>query len=218
MARSVAILVAASALYGFAIGSVHSPLFAARNLVKFPLLILVTGLVCSVAYFICARFITSRLSFGQVQRLALGIFRDVSLMLASLAPALFLLAYVVDQPGLDDLGEYPLILGLNVAFVALAGTITVVQRSRVLLSGRGISLPRGLLIIASWLLLSLVVGGQWAWYLRPFCGVSALTQETPFLLGNMPDYRGAANFFEAVYHLFDAPSLPDDWINQRMDL
>ena len=216
MLRSAAILVLASAAYGFAIGSVHSPLFGARNLVKFPLLILVTAAICSVAYFLFARLITARLSFREVQALAVGIFRDVSLMLASVAPALLFLAYTVDQPTLRDLCEYPLFLGLNVAFVALAGTITVIQRSRALISGRGISLPRGLAIIASWLALSLLVGGQWAWYLRPFCGVSALTSETPFLLGNMPDYRGAANFYEAVYHLFDAPPLPDDWTTQRM--
>jgi len=218
MARGVAVLVLASAAYGFAIGSVHSPLFGARNLVKFPLLILVTAAVCAVAYFLVARLITPRLSFGDVQRLVLGIYRDVSLMLASLAPALLFLAYTVDQPTRRDLCEYPMFLGLNVAFVALAGTITVIRRSRALLSGRGISLPRGLSIICLWLLLSLLVGGQWAWFLRPFCGVSALTSKTPFLLGNMPDYRGAANFYEAVYHLFDPPPLPEEWTSQRMDL
>lgn len=218
MARGLAVLVLASAAYGFAIGSVHSPLFGARNLVKFPLLILVTAAVCSAAYFLCARLITSRLSFRQVQRLVLGIYRDVSLMLASVAPALLFLAHTVDQPGARDLCEYPLFLGLNVMFVALAGTIIVVQRARALLSGRGISVPRGLAIIGAWLLLSLLVGGQWAWYLRPFCGVSALTEETPFVLGNMPDYRGAANFYEAVYHLFDPPPLPDDWTSQKMAL
>jgi hypothetical protein len=218
MARGAAILVLASAIYGFAVGSVHSPLFGARNMVKFPLLILVTGLVCSVAYFLFARLFTSRLSFKQVQAMALGIYRDVSLMLASVAPVLLFLAHTVEQPTRESLCEYPLFLGLNVAFVALAGTIVVVRRSRALLSGRGISLFRALSIIAVWLVLSLLVGGQWAWYLRPFCGVSALTSDTPFLLGNMPDYRGAANFYEAVYHLFDPPPLPDDWTSQSMGL
>ncbi|MBW2277207.1 MAG: hypothetical protein JRF63_06925 [Deltaproteobacteria bacterium] len=218
MVRSAAIMVLAAAAYGFAIGSVHSPMFGARNLVKFPLLIVVTAAVCSVAYFLLARLVTSRLSFREVQELAVGIYRDVSLMLASVAPALLFLAYTIDQPTLRELREYPLFLGLNVSFVALAGTITVVQRARALLSGRGISLPRGVAIIVSWLVLSLLVGGQWAWYLRPFCGVSALTEETPFLLGNLPDYRGAANFYEAVFHLFDAPTLPDDWTTQSMNL
>jgi len=218
MVRGVVVLVLASSFYGFAIGSVHSPLFGARNLVKFPLLILVTAAICSVAYFLIARMLTPRLGFPEVQALAVGIYRDISLMLASVAPALLFLAYTIDQPTLRELREYPLFLGLNVAFVALAGTITVIQRSRALISGRGISLPRGLLIITSWLALSLLVGGQWAWFLRPFCGVSALTEETPFLLGSMPDYRGAANFYEAVWHLFDAPPLPDDWTSQSMML
>ncbi len=61
----------------------------------------------------------------------------------------------------------------------------------------------------SWLLLSLLVGGQWAWYLRPFFGVASISAEvTPFCLGTLPDYRGATSFFEAVLHLVDPPPLP----------
>ena len=69
-------LVIASAIYGFAIGSVHSRTFAIYNLVKFPLLILITAAVCSVSYYAAIRFVTRRLSFGEVQGLAVGTFQE----------------------------------------------------------------------------------------------------------------------------------------------
>jgi hypothetical protein len=47
------------------------------------------------------------------------------------------------------------------------------------------------------------VGSQWSWYLRPFCGVA--TVNAPFMLGAEPDFRGATNFYQAVYQIFAAP-------------
>ena len=61
MMRGIALLIVSSAAYGFAIGSVHSSTYAVHNLIKFPLLLTVTALVCAPAYFISARFFTSRL-------------------------------------------------------------------------------------------------------------------------------------------------------------
>ena len=54
MRRDVATLLLASALYGFSIGCVHSIRFGLHNLVKFPLLFLITGAACAVAYFLFA--------------------------------------------------------------------------------------------------------------------------------------------------------------------
>ena len=41
------------------------------------------------------------------------------------------------------------------------------------------------------------VGGQCAWFLRPWYGWSFETY--PFMLGSSPGYMGAASFFEEVY-------------------
>ena len=61
------------------------------------------------------------------------------------------------------------------------------------------SLPRRLTLVAGWLALSLLVGGQAAWTLRPFFGVRSIPgAETRFFLGSSPDYRGSTNFYEAV--------------------
>ena len=66
-----------------------------------------------------------------------------------------------------------------------------------------------------WVLLSLLAGGQAAWYLRPFFGVASIDgRATRFCLGTTPDYRGATNFYEAVYHLLRPPPLPEDWLRR----
>ena len=57
MRRDIATLVLASALYGFSIGSVHSARFGLHDVIKFPLLFLVTGAACAVAYFLFARLV-----------------------------------------------------------------------------------------------------------------------------------------------------------------
>ena len=61
--RSLLTLVGAAATYGFAIGSSNSWLYAARNLWKFPLLILTTAVVCAACYFVVARFLGVAMTF-----------------------------------------------------------------------------------------------------------------------------------------------------------
>ena len=69
-------------------------------------------------------------------------------------------------------------------------------------------LSRRLTLVAGWLALSLLVGGQAAWTLRPFFGVRSIPgAETRFFLGSSPDYRGSTNFYEAVYDVVTAPPL-----------
>jgi hypothetical protein len=210
--RDLAALVVASGLYGFSIGSVHSLRFALRNLVKFPLLILATMVVCGIGYFLVACITGARLRFGEVQRLALRLFRNTVVLLVALAPVSYFLARVIDKPNLTGLGEYPLFLGLNVCFIALAGVLALAHEVRHF--PREDSWPRRsrVLTLTGWLALSLLVGGQAAWYLRPFFGVASIAgEQTPFFLGASPDYRGSTNFYEAVYHLVAPPPLAPDY-------
>ena len=81
MLRLLAETIIAAAVYGFAIGSVHSGLYAVRNLAKFPLMVLLTGGVCSIAYYLFSQFVSRKLRFRDVQLLALRTFHDVSLLL-----------------------------------------------------------------------------------------------------------------------------------------
>lgn len=211
-ARTVVVLVAASAFYGLCAGLVHSPLFAARNLVKFPLLILVTSVICALGYHLLARFFGAPLPFGDVQRRVLRLFSDASVLLASLGPVTCILAWTFRRPDAHSLGEYPMVLGLNVLFIAISGSLAVLRQGRELLRGLSLSVRRSALILIGWLALSLLVGGQWAWYLRPFYGVASVNGEkTPFCLGTRPDVRGATSFYQAVYHLANPPRLLEDY-------
>lgn len=203
----------AAGLYGFAIGSVHSVRLASWNLWKFPLLILATSLLCGMAYCAFAQFVTRRLSFRDVTALSLRTFRDAALLLASLSPVSFFLARTLIQPSERSLGEYPLFLGLNVFLIALCGSVALVRQTLALLRKHGLPLSASLQIVVAWLALSLFAGGQCAWFLRPFFGPSMI-KHPAVIEGWGTDYRGAGNFYEAVYHLLDAPTLPEGWFER----
>lgn len=213
MRRDIATLLGASALYGFSIGCVHSARFGLHNVLKFPLLFLVTGAICAVAYFLFARLIGgARFAFVDVQRLAMRLYRDAALLLAALAPANWFLARTIVAPDATSLREYPLFLGLNVGFIAVAGTLALVRQVRALARYHPWPLSRRLITAGGWLALSLMVGGQAAWTLRPFFGVRSISgDETRFFLGSSPDYSGATNFYEAVWHVVRPPRLAADY-------
>jgi hypothetical protein len=62
------------------------------------------------------------------------------------------------------------------------------------------------------LALSVLVGGQVAWTLRPFFGVRSIPgAETRFFLGSSPDYRGATNVYEAVANVVAPAPLAADY-------
>ena len=213
MRRDVATLLAASALYGFSIGCVHSTRFGLHNVFKFPLLFLVTGVACAVAYFLFARLVGgARFRFVDVQRLAMRVYRDAALLLAALAPANWFLARTLVPPDATSLREYPLFLGLNVCFIAFAGVLALVRQVRALARYHPWPLSRRLITAGGWLGLSLLVGGQAAWTLRPFFGVRSIPgAETAFFLGSAPDYRGATNFYEAVRDVVRSTPLASDY-------
>jgi hypothetical protein len=207
MLRSLVTLVACSAAYGFTIGASNSPLYAARNLVKFPLLIVVTTVVCALSYFVLARFLGTPLSFLRVQRLVLAVFRDLSVLLASLGPVVLFLGLTMLRPSHGDLADYPMFQGLNVAFIALCGCLAVRRQGGLLLRDHG--LPPGLrnALVAGWMLLSLFAGGQAAWYMRPFFGVDPPPPEgVDWFFGTAPDFRGARSIYEAVWNLAALPA------------
>ena len=151
-------------------------------------------------------------TFRDVVQHALTIYRDISILLASLSPVSLFLAKTIVQPHDRDLNEYPFFLGLNVFFIATCGTVALIRRASDLLNNCNVKHRQSVLIILSWLAISLFAGGQCAWYLRPYFGVSTI-KDIPFIEGSRPDYRGARSFYEAVYHLMDPPPLPEDYRN-----
>lgn len=194
-----------AAAYGFSIGAVHSVRFALRNLIKFPLLIVVTGAVCSACYYVLARSVTRALDGAAVARATLSIYHDTAVLLAAFSPVTLFLALTIERPDAQGLREYPLFLSINVVLVALTGSLAVVRQCRQLLAENGLPIVHGSWLIGAWLIASLFVGAQASWYMRPFCGVV----DAPFMLGTQPDFRGAASFYEAVYHVLVPPRAAD---------
>lgn len=204
--RGVLRLLGGAALYGYAIGTVHSTTYAIQNLLKFPALLVITAGVCAPGFMLCARLLTPQIDRRDLWALVHGLTADLATLLASLAVVSLFMAVTIERPGASGLGEYPLFLGLNVVFIALSGTTAVLRRARTLLARHAVIKWRASCVVALWLGLSLAVGGQWAWYLRPFFGVATIAaDDTPFCLGTDPDFRGDTSFYEAVYHLVFPP-------------
>ncbi|MFN3244086.1 MAG: hypothetical protein ACE37K_21445 [Planctomycetota bacterium] len=207
MKRTVLLLVAASAAYGFSIGLSNSWVYAIRNLIKFPLLILSTSTICALCYFVLARFLGAALRFLDVQRIVLEVFRDTARLLASLGMVVAFLSLTMEPQTERDLGGFPAFLGFNVVAIALCGGLTVYRCTHALGEAVATRSQRRMLV-ASWLLASLLVGGQTCWLIRPFFGVSTTANwESPWFSGSAPGFRGARSFYEAVWFVL-AP--PDD--------
>lgn len=207
--RAALVTALCAAAYGFALGSAHSELYAVRNLAKLPLLVLVTGVVCALAYFVIARGSGARLSFLDVQRATWRLFHDLAVILASLSPAVFFLARTARATDDGKLGSYDAFLAFNVVAFGCAGTLALLRQARGLFTEHAVAPARANVLVACWLALSLGVGGQAAFYLRPFFGFPATRGNTPpFFLGAEPDLRGATNFYEAVWQTIRRPALP----------
>jgi hypothetical protein len=206
----------AAGLYGFALGSAHSEIYARNNLLKFPLLIAITAAVCATSYWVAARVAAAHLSFAGVQRTTWKLFHDSAILLASLSPVVFFVGRAMRSADDGRLGEYDRFLALNMGAIALAGGIALVRQGRELLLGRGMPSRRATLLIGGWLFLTLGVGGQAAFYMRPFFGFPATRGNVPPLfLGAEPDVRGATNFYEAVWQTVRQPPLPQRWPERR---
>ncbi len=204
--RSLLSLIGCAALYGFSIGSVHSVGLASWNLLKFPGMILLTSLLCAPAYSFSIRLVSEGLSYREIHQLSLRIFRDICILLASFSPVIFFLGVTLSKPTAESLNEYPAFLGGNVALIALCGCSALWVQGRRLLRQKQLTPKQALNILLIWMGLSLVVGGQCAWYLRPFFGVASIPKP-PIIEGHHPDWRGATSFYEAVYHIFDPPDM-----------
>jgi hypothetical protein len=215
MRRALGTLLAA-ALFGYALGAAHSELYATRNLIKFPLLIVVTAGVCALSYFVVARALLVPLSFAGVQRATWKLFHDTSILLASVAPATFFIARALRATDDGRMGGYHGYVAFNFVAIAIAGTIALIRQALALLRDHPIMRARAATLVAVWLALTLAVGGQAAFYMRPFMGIPATRGFTPpFFLGDAPDVRGATNFFEALRLTLEHPLSSSAWPSER---
>lgn len=207
MIRSLLVLVCASAGYGFCIGLANSTVYAVRNLVKFPLLILATTAICWLCYFLLAQFFGAKLGLRDVWHAVTSIFRETSVLLCSLALVVCFLSLTLEPQTVDDLGGFPGFLGFNVAAIAACGSLSVRRCMRIHLGEAVTTASQRRNLVTAWLLVSLLVGGQVCWLLRPFFGVStSANADSPWFSGQEPGFRGATNFYQAVWFVVSKPA------------
>lgn len=206
MIRSLLTLTVASAMYGFSIGLSNSFIYALRNLVKFPLLLLSTTSICAVCYFVLAQFFGVRLGFVSVQKAVVAVFRDTSKLLAALSLAVAFLALTSELPTDDRFDDFAMFLGFNVLAIAACGCLAVQRVSREELPEEVATRGQRDMLVAAWMLTSLLVGGQMCWLIRPFFGTSTTADVTsPWFSGSEPGFRGARSFYEAVWYVISPP-------------
>lgn len=207
MIRSLLTLIVASAIYGFSIGLSNSFVYAARNVVKFPLLILSTSTVCALCYYVLSRFFGVGLNFVRVQKVVVAVFSDTSRLLAALALAVGFLALTGAPPVAGRFDDFSMFLAFNVVAIAACGCLAVQRCSREQLPGEVATSRQRKLLVSAWMLTSLLVGGQMCWLIRPFFGASTTASwESPWFSGSEPGFRGARSFYEAVWFVVSPPT------------
>jgi hypothetical protein len=191
----VAAIVAGAGLYGAAMGYWRSPVQAAYNVVKFPLVIAATTLGNTLINGMLAPLLGLNLHFRQSLMLVLTSFAIASAILGAFAPILFFIIW--NTPPLighfdNSWTTYYLVQLTQVAIIAFAG---VTANTRLL--GRLQSVAGNARVarkvLAAWLAGNLFLGSQFCWILRPFIGSPGLPVE--FLRPNA--FQG--NFYETVF-------------------
>jgi hypothetical protein len=153
-------------VFGAVVGAYRGGVQVVYGAVKVPLLLLGTMAICMPAFVALARALRVRLSAREVVTLTLGACARFALVLAGLAPVLWLLA--------GWLGYHATAL-----VVALACGLAGLSASGLLFRGltrRGGGVAAGLAFLAVFA----VVGGQTSWLLRPFL-VRPRTTQVPFV-------------------------------------
>lgn len=201
----------ASAAYGFALGSAHSLDYSLGNMLKFPLMISSTAVVCGVGYTVTGKFLIPELSAPEIQRATSQIYADLTILLLSLCPVTLFMGLILSQSDDGPLGEYDLFLRLNIIFITVCGALALARQWKQLMSVTDASSSRAIAVLCVWLALSALAGGQAAFYLRPLLGMPFTRgSDVPFILGTEPTARGARNFFEVVWFSMTSPEVPDD--------
>lgn len=188
------IIVLGAGLFGAAMGAWRSPLQAAFNMAKFPMVLLLTALGTALINGMLAPLLGIPLGLRESLRLVLTAFGTASLILGAFAPlTLFLIWNVPPIDAASSLrhATYGLVLLLQVAIIALAGIVANVRLHRWLAirSGDGAAATR---VVLSWLAINLFLGAQLSWNLRPFIG----NPEFPVRFVRADAFAG--NFFEGV--------------------
>src|SRR5438034_1758275 len=194
----LAVIFVGAGLYGAAMGYWRSPVQAGYNLVKFPLIILMTTLGNALINGMLAPLLGLDLRFRQSFMLVLMSFTIAAAILGSFAPIVFFIIW--NTPSLAgqtviSTATYNFVQLAQVVIIAFAGVTANVRLLRLLqvLSG-GHRVARR--VLCAWLAGNLFLGSQLCWILRPFIGSPGLPVE--FLRPNALQ----GNFYETILRAF----------------
>jgi len=200
----VAVICAGAGLYGAAMGWWRSPVQAGYNIVKFPLVVLTTGLGNALINGMLAPLLGLDLRFRQSFALVLMSFTIASAILGSFAPIVFFIIW--NAPSLAAQTETPwavynFVQLTQVIIIAFAGVAANTRLLRLLraISGSG-RVSRNVLV--AWLGGNLFLGSQLCWILRPFIGSPGLPVE--FLRPNAFQGNFYETVFAAIHHLLSS--------------
>lgn len=191
--RTALIAAAGFGVYGFTMGYWRSPLMGCYVAVKMPLLIALTLACNGLLNGLLGLLLGSGLGFKQSLHALLSGFAITGLILASVAPVTFFLAFNVPGPDSQNAAtSHSAYLLTHVSLIAIAGVAGLVRLAKLLESYTN-SRTIARATLAAWIAGNAFLGCQFSWVLRPFFGSPGL--EVAFLRDN--PMRG--NFYEAVW-------------------
>jgi hypothetical protein len=186
-------VIAGLALYGFTVGFWRAPLMGAYVAVKMPLLVAIT-LVCNgLLNGLLGMLLGTGLGFRQSLLALLTAFALAGVILGSLAPVTFLLAWNAPPPDSPDAANaHAAYLVTHTFLIGFAGVAANIHLHR-LLAAKSSTPAAATATLLAWLGGNGFLGAQFSWILRPFFGSPSL--EIQFL---RPDpLRG--NFYQTVW-------------------
>lgn len=200
IARTALTATLSLAAYGFSVGFWRSPVMGAYVALKMPLLIACTLGCNSLLNGLLGLLLGTGLGFRQSWLALLTAFAQAALILGSLAPVTFFLAWNAPPPDSSQAHTaHAAYLVVHTLLIGFAGVVSNVHLHR-LLADRAPSRMAANATLCAWLAGNGFLGTQFSWILRPFFGSPG--QEVAFL---RPD-RMKGSFYQAVWRSLDRMS------------
>lgn len=192
-----AVTILGLAAYGFTVGWWRSPLMGAYVAIKMPLLVACTLGCNGLLNGLLGLLLGTGLGFRQSLLALLMSFALAALILGSLAPITFFLAWNAPPPESANAGmAHSAYLVTHTFLIGFAGIAANVHLHR-LLATRAPNRSSATITLLAWLAGNGILGAQFSWVLRPFFGSPNLN--VAFL---RPDPM-KGNFYESVWHSID---------------
>jgi hypothetical protein len=185
------------AAYGFSVGFWRAPMMAVFVAVKMPLLVFLTLACNGLLNGLLGILLGGGFSFRESLLALLSASALAAVILGSLAPITFLMAWNAPPPDSPAAGmAHSSYLLAHTFLIGFAGITANVHLHRLLLD-RSPSPTAATATLLAWLAGNGVVGAQFAWIFRPFFGTP--TMEVQFLR----DHAMQGGFHLAVWHSLD---------------